>query len=87
MTRRQGDKVTGGLRYIGAGAFLPHVPARDLSAAEVAQYAAWLNEAEAAGTLTLLYQPLPNPQPSTGSGGGEGIVDGASGEKGEVVNA
>lgn len=87
MTRRQGDKVTGGLRYIGGGAFLPHVPARDLSVAEVELYAELLSEAEAAGTLAGLYQPLSNPtQPAPGSGT-EGTVGGASGEKGEVRNA
>lgn len=60
--RGQGDKVTreqsSGLRYIGEGAFLPGVPARDLSAAEVVLYAVQLEEAQQAGTLAMLYQPV-----------------------------
>lgn len=48
-------KPTGGLRYIGNGAFLPLVPARDLTPAEVEQYADLLKEAEASGSKALLY--------------------------------
>lgn len=48
-------KATGGLRYIGNGAFLPLVPARDLTPAEVEKYADLLKEAEASGTKALLY--------------------------------
>lgn len=48
-------KPTGGLRYIGNGAFLPQVPARDLTPAEVEKYAGLLAEAEASGTKALLY--------------------------------
>lgn len=32
------EKSKGGLTYIGRGGFLPGVPARDMSAEEVAQY-------------------------------------------------
>lgn len=88
MTRRQGDQMTGvGLRYVGGGAFLPHVPARDLTADEVTQYAVWLEEARAAGTLDGIYSPLPLPRPEGAPAPlGAGIVGGTRDEKGEVVN-
>jgi hypothetical protein len=52
------DKQIVGLRYTGNGAYLPYVPARDLSATEVAQYQALLDEAREAGTFERLYEPI-----------------------------
>lgn len=47
-----------GLRYTGEGAYLPGVPARDLSGAEMKQYEAVLDEARDNGTFDRLYQPV-----------------------------
>lgn len=46
-----------GLRYIGAGAWLHGVPARDLTAAEAARHIETIKAAEAAGSV--LYVPAP----------------------------
>lgn len=47
-----------GLRYIGNGSYLPGLPARDLGAADLVEYAAILAEMEQAGTLGLLYEEV-----------------------------
>lgn len=44
------------LRYIGGGGYIPGVPARDLTAADVAQYGARIAQEEAASG-TRLYEP------------------------------
>jgi hypothetical protein len=45
-----------GLRYIGAGAWIPGVPARDLSAEEAEQHAAAIEAAAQAGHI--LYESV-----------------------------
>ena len=47
------------LRYLG-GAFIHGVPARDLTAAEAAQYGALIADQEAT-THTQMYEPVPQP--------------------------
>lgn len=46
-----------GLRYLGGG-YLPGLPARDLNAAELVEYAPQIAEMEQAGTLGLLYEEV-----------------------------
>lgn len=53
--------VRSGLRYIGNGAYLPGLPARDLSAADLVEYADVLTAMEQAGTLGLLYEEVTAP--------------------------
>lgn len=53
MKGKQGAPVA--LRYVGEGAYLPFVPARDLSAEEAAQHWATIQEAHANGQR--LYVP------------------------------
>lgn len=62
-----------GLRYIGGGSYLPGLPARDLSAADLVEYGAIIAEMEQAGTLGQLYEEVT----STGSvtGEGEGVTN------------
>lgn len=55
MARNSSDKP-GALRYVGNGAYLPFIPARDLSAEEAAQHWATIKEAEANGQR--LYVPV-----------------------------
>lgn len=45
------------LRYIGGGGYIPNVPARDLTAAEAAQYGERIRTEEAASN-TRLYEPV-----------------------------
>lgn len=47
-----------GLRYIGGGAYLPGLPARDLGAADLVEYGAIIAEMEQAGTLGQLYEEV-----------------------------
>lgn len=59
-----------GLRYVGGGSYLPGLPARDLTAADLVEYATIIAEMEQAGTLGLLYEEVV----STGSTTeGEGV--------------
>lgn len=55
MKRKANELPTGALRYVGGGAYLPHVPARDLSAEEAAQHRNVIEEAQANGQR--LYVP------------------------------
>ncbi|RIK41604.1 MAG: hypothetical protein DCC55_11345 [Chloroflexi bacterium] len=69
MAKRAEEKAqVVGLRYIGEGAYLPHVPARDLTAAEMEQYQVLLDEARAAGTFERLYQPVYEAQSEVSDG-------------------
>jgi len=45
------------LRYIGGGSYIPNIPARDLTAAEVAQFGERIRQEEAASN-TRLYEPV-----------------------------
>lgn len=46
-----------GLRYLGGG-YLPGLPARDLNAAELVEYADLIAQMEQAGTLGQLYEEV-----------------------------
>ena len=52
----------GGLIYIGDGSYLPFVPSRDLTAAEVEQYKEHLDAARKSGTFERLYKPATQPE-------------------------
>lgn len=55
-------------RYVGGGAFLPGVPARDLTTAEAAQYGAQLASASRSGqNLYVPWSDLAGVAPSAGS--------------------
>ena len=54
MAKRNSEPVA--LRYVGEGAYLPFIPARDLTAAEAAQHWAIIKQAEANGQR--LYIPV-----------------------------
>ncbi len=61
--------TTGALRYVGDGAYIHGVPARDLSPDEAARYADQIASAEAA-THATLYEPVaeePAEQPASPS--------------------
>lgn len=54
------------LKYIGAGAWIPGVPARDLTAAEAVNYAELIEAAMAAGHI--LYTAEETPETTTVNG-------------------
>lgn len=58
MARKNAGRRVVGLRYIGGGAYLPFVPARDLTAEEMERYKPILDEAEQSGSFAGLYEPV-----------------------------
>lgn len=62
-----------GLRYVGNGAYLPGLPARDLGAADLVEYGAIIAEMEQAGTLGQLYEEVVSTSSTTGEG--EGVTN------------
>lgn len=61
MASKKAAETGGGLIYIGDGSYLPFVPARDLTAAEVERYQEHLNAAKESGTFERLYKPAIQP--------------------------
>ncbi len=57
MTKKSAPPAPGALRYVGAGAWLMGVPARDLTPDEAARHNDAIKAAEAAGQV--LYVPAP----------------------------
>lgn len=64
MATKQTAK-NGGLIYIGDGSYLPHVPRRNLTAAEVEKYIEHLDAARESGTFDRLYKPATQPEEVT----------------------
>ena len=64
MSKKNDLAHAGGLRYVGAGAYIMGVPARDLSPAEAERHAEAIRQVADAGQV--LYEPAPTQQTPAG---------------------
>lgn len=70
-----------GLKYIGGGAWIPGIPARNLSAEEATQYAAMIEASAAAGHILYVAE---RKQDGTGTAKIAATADDAPIEKGRL---